>query len=174
METKKLIAEAIESIESIEAGQISSHESNGDHPSFSSSSAVPVNHPEMEMDVGIEGLNQADQRKVNGTKTLVSSETDNEDFDFGNFTWQDLLNGDMEVCSTRSSGYGLTPLDLDYVVIGSKKQLDQQPNPNVGWEDNPLPNGSKHKPRKETAPANSVTVTKKWVRGRLVEVAEDD
>lgn len=170
METKKLIAEAIQSIESIEAGQISSHENSRD-PSFSS--AVPVNHVEKEMDAGIEGLNQADQRKVNGTKTLVSSKSDNEDFDFGKFTWQDLLNGDMELLSTSSSGYGLSPLDLDS-LIGSTKQLDQQPNLNVEREDNPLPNGSKLKPRKEAAPANSVTTTKKWVRGRLVEVAEED
>lgn len=170
METKKLIAEAIQSIESIEAGQISSHENSRD-PSFSS--AVPVNHVEKEMDAGIEGLNQADQRKVNGTKTLVSSKNDNEDFDFGKFTWQDLLNGDMELLSTSSSGYGLSPLDLDS-LIGSTKQLDQQPNLNVEREDNPLPNGSKLKPRKEAAPANSVTTTKKWVRGRLVEVAEED
>lgn len=170
METKKLIAEAIQSIESIEAGLISSHENSRD-PSFSS--AVPVNHVEKEMDAGIEGLNQADQRKVNGTKTLVSSKSDNEDFDFGKFTWQDLLNGDMELLSTSSSGYGLSPLDLDS-LIGSTKQLDQQPNLNVEREDNPLPNGSKLKPRKEAAPANSVTTTKKWVRGRLVEVAEED
>ena len=170
METKKLIAEAIQSIESIEAGQISSHEKSRD-PSFSS--AVPVNHVEKEMDAGIEGLNQADQRKVNGTKTLVSSKNDNEGFDFGKFTWQDLLNGDMELLSTSSSGYGLSPLDLDS-LIGSTKQLDQQPNLNVEREDNPLPNGSKLKPRKEAAPANSVTTTKKWVRGRLVEVAEED
>lgn len=170
METKKLIAEAIQSIESIEAGQISSHENSRD-PSFSS--AVPVNHVEKEMDAGIEGLNQADQRKVNGTKTLVSSKNDNEDFDFGKFTWQDLLNGDMELLSTSSSGYGLSPLDLDS-LIGSTKPLDQLPNLNVEREDNPLPNGIKLKPRKEAAPANSVTTTKKWVRGRLVEVAEED
>lgn len=170
METKKLIAEAIQSIESIEAGQISSHENNRD-PSFSS--AVPVNHVEKEMDAGIEGLNQADQRKVNGTKALISSKNDNEDFDFGKFTWQDLLNGDMELLSTSSSGYGLSPLDLDS-LIGSTKQLDQQPNLNVEREDNPLPNGSKLKPRIEAAPANSVTTTKKWVRGRLIEVAEKD
>lgn len=170
METKKLIAEAIQSIESIEAGQISSHENSRD-PSFSS--AVPVNHVEKEMDAGIEGLNQADQRKVNGTKTLVTSKNDNEDFDFGKFTWQDLLNGDMELLSTSSSGYGLSPLDLDS-LIGSTKPLDQLPNLNVEREDNPLPNGSKLKPRKEAAPANSVTTTKKWVRGRLVEVAEED
>lgn len=169
METKKLIAEAIESIESIESREISSHDSF--------SSAEPVNHAEKEIDAGIEGLNQADQRKVNGTKTQVSSKSDKEDFDFGKFNWQDLLNEDVELLSTRSSGYGLGPLDLDS-VIASDKLVDQQPNPNVELEqeDNPLPNGSKLKLRKEASAsaANSVSITKKWVRGRLVEVAEGD
>lgn len=172
METKKLIAEAIQSVESIEAGQLPSHENSRD-PLFSS--AVPVNHDaEKEMDEEAEGLNPVDERKVNGTKSLVLSKSDNEDFDFGKFTWQNLPNGDVEHLSTSSGGYGLSPLHLDNLVSPTKRQI-QQANLKVEREDNPLPNGNKLlKAREDATPAHSTTRTKKWVRGRLVEVVVGD
>uniref|UniRef100_A0A5B7ADN6 Nuclease associated modular domain-containing protein n=1 Tax=Davidia involucrata TaxID=16924 RepID=A0A5B7ADN6_DAVIN len=190
IETRKLIAEAIQSIESIGTGQAGSYQ-NGRHPSFASNGLV--NHVEKEKDAGIEGLSQTHQREINSIQALESSDGI-KDSNFGKFNFQDLLNGKDEQLLTRSSDHGLlngkervyqigvsdygsTPSGLDRMIKQPSftKQLGQlELNGNSRHEKKPLPNGAKFQSGKEETPPNSITITKKWVRGKLVEVAEGD
>ncbi|KAA8541569.1 hypothetical protein F0562_022721 [Nyssa sinensis] len=102
IETRKLIAEAIQSIESIKTAQAGSPQ-NGKHPSFASNGLV--HHVEKGKDAGIEDLNLTDQREINGIQPLESSD-DIKDFNFGKFTFQNLLSGKDEQLQTSSSDYG--------------------------------------------------------------------
>lgn len=166
IETRKLIAEAVQSIESIESGQISSQE-NVKYPNEMNDQA------ENETDDGMWVPGDADQKKVNGTLTLASSKED--DFDFGKFTLQDIINGEDDLLPMNSSGYGLSSFSFGNLI----KQADSgdepkqaQSNRDSEGENNPQINGSKVETSEEETPSKSTTVTKKWVRGKLVEVAE--
>lgn len=178
IETRKLIAEAVQSIESIDSGLISSQE-NGKYPSPTPTPTLRGNEmdgqADMETDGGMRVLDEADQKKVNGNHSLASSKEE-EDFDLGKFTLQDILNGEDELLSMSSSGYGLSPFSFESLI----KQSDSGYEPNKALEsnrdgeeekDHPI-NGSKVETPEDETPSNLVTVTKKWVRGRLVEVAE--
>ncbi|KAK9290181.1 hypothetical protein L1049_008347 [Liquidambar formosana] len=182
LETRKLIAEAIQSIESIDIGPITSQE-NGTYPSFASTGLI--NRVEKEIDADNEGLNGADQSEVNGSQALASSS--NDDFDFVKYTLQNLLNDEEELLPTSSDEYGLPPLDLDNLIkqlgqveLNGNGQVEINGNGQVELNgntkhDKSLPaNGAKFQSMREEAPSNSTTVTKKWVRGRLIEVAEGD
>ncbi|KAA8540197.1 hypothetical protein F0562_024240 [Nyssa sinensis] len=155
IETRKLIAEAIQSIESIEIIQVDS-DGNDRHPSLASNGVV--NHVEKEKDTEIKGLSQPEQREINGTQAPESSNSI-KDFNFD------------------SSDHGFPRSDLDSMIEQSslKKQVDQlELNGNNRHEKMPRPNGTKFQSGKEETPPNSISITKKWVRGRLVEVAEGD
>lgn len=164
IETRNLIAEAIQSIQSIEIGQIDSH-GNGRHPSIAS--AELVNQAEKGNNPGIQGLSQTENGEINGTQAVESSKSDYNDFGFGKFNFHDLLNGKEELYQTSMSDYGLPPSELDGIIkqCGFTEQLSQ-------LELNG--NGAEFQSRKEETPPNSVTVPKKWVRGRLVEVVDGD
>lgn len=73
IETRQLIAEAIEFIESIETAQISSLEN--EDPLVASNRVI--SEDEKETYTGIGGLTEAENRRVNGTQT--SSSQENED-----------------------------------------------------------------------------------------------
>lgn len=170
IETRKLIAEAVQSIESIESGQISSPE-NGKYPS--STPKEMNDQAEKETDDGMRVPNDADQRKVNGIKTLASSKED--DSDFGKFTLQDIINGEDDLLPMNSSGYGLSPFSFESLI----KQADSgdepkqvQSNRESEGENNLPINGSKVESPEEETPSKLTTVTKKWVRGKLVDVAK--
>lgn len=138
VETRKLIAEAIRSIESIDTEQITE---NGRYAN------------------GLVDKETETGSAINGIQSLASSNED--DLDFSNFTLQNLLNDDNddeELLPTSSSEY-----DLDF--DGLIKQLGQ-----VEHNGNRLPNGTKIQ---LDAPRNSNNASKKWVRGRLIEVAEE-
>ncbi|CAL5439358.1 unnamed protein product [Camellia sinensis] len=164
IETRNLIAEAIQSIQSIEIGQIDSH-GNGRHPSIAS--AELVNQAEKGNNPGVQGLSQRDNGEINGTQTVESSKSDYNDFGFGKFNFHDLLNGKEELYQTSMSDYGLPPSELDGIIkqCSFTEQLSQ-------LELNG--NGAEYQSRKEETPPNSITVAKKWVRGRLVEVVDGD
>lgn len=162
METRKLIAEAIQSIESIDAGQNASDQ-NGRNPSPTSTGLV--NNAEHEIAARSEEgrLNGVDKSKVNGNHTLSSS--NNQDFDFGKFTLQNLLNADEELLPTSSNGYGLPPLDFDSL----RNQVGTQPDQNGKIK----LNGANSRAIEEEESSNSNNIARKWVRGRLVEVSGD-
>ncbi|XP_028088384.1 uncharacterized protein LOC114288956 isoform X1 [Camellia sinensis] len=164
IETRNLIAEAIQSIQSIEIGQIDSH-GNGRHPSIAS--AELVNQAEKGNNPGVQGLSQRDNGEINGTQTVESSKSDYNDFGFGKFNFHDLLNGKEELYQTSMSDYGLPPSELDGIIkqCSFTEQLSQ-------LELNG--NGAEYQSRKEETPPNSIPVAKKWVRGRLVEVVDGD
>ncbi|CAK9144693.1 unnamed protein product [Ilex paraguariensis] len=185
IETRKLIAEAVESIESIESGGVNSDEENR---SSGFTSSGRVNHVEERKYGKIKGLSQADHREVNGTYTISSTQGGIMDFNFSNFTLEDilngknvlpkssdnygLLNGKEELYSTSSSDNGLLMSSLDGMINHSSftKQTDHpEPNGSKRHEQKLLPNGTKSQSGKEETPNNSVTMTKKWVCGRLVD-----
>ncbi|XP_015901395.2 uncharacterized protein LOC107434437 isoform X1 [Ziziphus jujuba] len=176
METRMLIAEAVQSIESIESGLISSQE-NGKYPLPSPTPTPTSNEMDGQADMEIDGrkpvLDKADDKKVNGNHSLASSKE--EDFDLGKFTLQHIPSGEDEFLPVSSSDYALSPFIFESLI----KQSDSGDEPNKvelnkhGEEEKVPPiNGSKVETPEEDRPSNLVTVTKKWVCGRLVEVAE--
>lgn len=194
IETRKLIAEAVQLIESIESGQISSQENDKYPPSTPNEMSGQM---EKETDDGMQVPGDADQKKVNGTKTLASNKED--DFGFGKFTLQDILNREDKLLPMNSSGYGLSPLSFESLIkqadsgdehkkLGSNRDSEGEKNSpiNSGDEDKKLGSngdseGEKNSringsmvgnPEEEETSHKVVTVTKRWVRGKLVEVAE--
>lgn len=157
METRELIAEAIQSIESIETGQITSHE-NGGYPSATSNELI--------------SQDQEDTRiEVNGTSIRPSED---EDFNLSKFTLQDFLNNEEKLLPTSFGGPGSSPFSFENIMkqSGSRNLPDQpEPNENSNCGKDPLPNGAHVQSLEEETP-ESVAVTKKWVCGRLIEVAE--
>ncbi|KAE7998966.1 hypothetical protein FH972_003455 [Carpinus fangiana] len=157
METRELIAEAIQSIESIETGQITSHENSG-YPSTASNELIS----QVQEDTGIE---------VNGTSIGPSKD---EDFNLSKFTLHDFLNNEEKLLPTSFGGPDSSPFSFENIMKQSgSRNLTDQPEPN-GISDcgkDPLPNGSHVQSLKEETP-ESVAVTKKWVCGRLIDVAE--
>jgi hypothetical protein len=157
METRELIAEAIQSIESIETGQITFHE-NGSYPSAASNELIS----QVQEDTGIE---------VNGTSIGPSKD---EEFNLSKFTLHDFLNNEEKLLPTSFGGPDSSPFSFENIMKQSgSRNLTDQPEPN-GISDcgkDPLPNGAHVQSLKEETP-ESVAVTKKWVCGRLIDVAE--
>ncbi|EXB64651.1 hypothetical protein L484_017984 [Morus notabilis] len=171
METRKLIAEAVQSIESIEAEQITS-QGNGEDPS-----AVPDElggHVEKHIVAIGEVPAEAKPSKVNGTRILALSRE--EDSHFGKVNLQDILNGEEGLLSTSTSNYGLSSFSYETLMKQSDPRNENgQLGPNKESEQQEMPhlNGARAEiSNDQQTPAEVVTVTKKWVRGRLVEVAE--
>ncbi|XWS16097.1 hypothetical protein CRYUN_Cryun34aG0056300 [Craigia yunnanensis] len=173
IETRELIAEAIQSIESIERGLVTSGENGG---YISVDSAEPLSQVEKKIQSENNGLSQADQKEVNGNRILSLSK--NEEFNFPNFTFSRIVNGDSdkELTSPNSNNYSLSTLNFENLIKKSysSKQLNQlETNGIIKYEKNPLPNGTKVQLKDDDMPPKSVAVTKKWIRGRLVEVTEE-
>ncbi|XP_022723711.1 uncharacterized protein LOC111280506 isoform X2 [Durio zibethinus] len=174
IETRKLIAEAIQSIESIERGQVTSDE-NGGYISVDSAEPIKVSQVQKKMQSEKGGLSQADKKEVNGNQIL--SLRKNEEFNFPNFMFPMIVNGEGdELTSPSSNNYSLSTTNFESLIkkSNSSKQLDQLvTNGIIKDEKNPLPNGTKVKLKDDYVPSKAVAVTKKWVRGRLVEVTEE-
>ena len=174
IETRKLIAEAIQSIESIERGQVTSDE-NGGYISVDSAEPITLSQVEKKMQSENGSLSQADKKEVNGNQILSSK---NEEFNFPKFMFPRIVNGDSdeERTSSSSNNYSLSTLNFESLIkkSDSSKQLDQlETNGIIKDEKNPLPNGTKVKLTDDDVPSKAVAVTKKWVSGRLVEVTEE-
>ncbi|KAB2613153.1 abhydrolase domain-containing protein [Pyrus ussuriensis x Pyrus communis] len=147
----------------------------------------------------VAGQIEAGNVKTNGTKTLSST---NEDSSFGNFTseymvdaeedlsplqdvlnvledpapLEDMLNSEEDLSRPSTSGYGLPPFGFEELI--KQSDLRNEPNqlePNGDGErsKNLQLNGTKVQSREEETPCKPVTgATKRWIRGRLVEVGE--
>ncbi|KAF5732074.1 hypothetical protein HS088_TW18G00763 [Tripterygium wilfordii] len=184
IETRKLLAEAIQSIESIETVKVISDENDGYLPM---PSAELVDNIENQTDTSYKSINQV-RGELNGAETLAPRKDD--DFNFSNFSMQNILNGDGGLVPLNSNGHGLHPFH------SAKHYSRLEPNGSranqVGFweahgikesERSPAKNGTQVQSGEEETPAKSAIepakqesppklVAKKWVRGRLVEVTE--
>lgn len=157
LEARRMTAEAVKLIKSIETGQ-----------SLSGENGTLVSDAAAEM-VGKIGkgtipssTNIPNHRWVNGSHELVSGS--NENFDFCNFTWQSALD-DGEILSPESSSFGRPRWKSPMKNSHPAQQCDQVvATGNVKRE-------GQAKEEKQVA-LRAHKVTKKWVRGRLVVVTE--
>ncbi|WOH04117.1 hypothetical protein DCAR_0623525 [Daucus carota subsp. sativus] len=188
IETRKLIDEAIQSIESIE-GSFDENEPDS-----------PLSLSDVE-DLKSRGFVTKDQIEVNGAS--LSNFDDISDSAIGKFNLQQLLNHEDE--NLPSSSYDVDFMnDMDYLkgLLDNETDLSQleplnkpsslthqldllAPNGTTAKHGNPVPNGAKSellelkKPPKsinssKEKPPKSTNTVKKWVRGKLVEVTEGD
>ncbi|KAJ6942752.1 hypothetical protein NC652_008527 [Populus alba x Populus x berolinensis] len=164
-EARKLISEAIQSIESVDTGNGVSSDSisnvNDRYPSLALTELV--SEDEKEINAGNGSMDQVELRQVNGTMIMETSK--DEDLNFSNLGFHDLLNGQGELLPSSSSAYSLPSSTIDHSSSG--KQPDQvEPNGSLTSEKINLPNGSRVQYVEEETPSKSVA-TKKWVHGRL-------
>ncbi|WOG99080.1 hypothetical protein DCAR_0518428 [Daucus carota subsp. sativus] len=196
IETRKLIAEAIQSIESIEG--------LFDENNLNILSSQTVSNVEREVDMKSDGLFTKNQIEINGSRTLISNFDDISDSTFEKFNLQELLNHEDELLPSSSydveimndkeylkellnTGINLSqtkPLQKKVEPSSFTHQLDHlTPNGSSIKHENLVRNGAeselweKEKPPKSTREGNipkSINSTKKWVRGKLVEMTEED
>lgn len=161
LETRKLIAEAIQSIESIDIEQMASPQTEEQSAAASYSHQAGIQNDEGGSLAGKEDQNGAVQPVANGTQLFPSSI--DKDFDFSKFSLQDLLGGEKEPPAS-SNGYGVSHSSFSTLTnhVNGSKPSDHKPSLNV----------TKLRLLEEKADSQVITFTKKWVRGRLVEVAE--
>lgn len=163
LETRKLIAEAIQSIESVNIEQTASPQTEEPNAAASYSCYEVVTPNNKEESLGRkEDQNRAVQIIANGTQWFPSNI--DEDFDCSKFSLQDLLGREKEV-PVSTNGYGLSH--------SSFSSLANQANGNKPSDHKPSLNGTRLHHLEDKADSQVITVTKKWVRGRLVEVAEE-
>ncbi|XP_048140189.1 uncharacterized protein LOC115744780 isoform X2 [Rhodamnia argentea] len=169
-ETRKLIAEAIHLIESIGTGSIPSTD-NGSYPS----AAIPDLTNHIEEETGTVSWNRQNQRKVNGSQVKTWENSD-VDFDFGGFSLPDMLDEEGEL---NPVDLGFVPLDWEGPMEVEGRMGDSgerhdilESNGLVKGNSRSLPNGTKThvQPMGSETSSNPIAATKKWVRGRLVEV----
>lgn len=188
MESRMLIAEANQLIESIEIEEdaIISFENDND---LSENSTEPVPNLEKEMDADAQNLEVVKHGKVNGVHCISASLTETDDFSFDKFVLPDLVNGNgSSPCSndildaeenihqTSSNGFLSPELDSTVNYSNSTKNLDDpKPTPNgISLHTQKASvNGLELQSENAEAPKKQVNIIKKWVRGRLVEVAEE-
>ncbi|KAG7997259.1 hypothetical protein I3843_01G202900 [Carya illinoinensis] len=167
METRKLIAEAIQLIESVESGQNTSHEDGG-YASVASKGLI--DQVEKDRSENIEVFNQAEPREVIGAPMVQRKD---EDFDFSKFALHDILNSEDELFPTSLGGSGSSLFSFESLMkqSGSINRHEQpELNQHSDYGRRPLANGDKVESLKEETRSESVAVIKKWVRGRLIEV----
>lgn len=167
IEARRLIAEAVQSIESIETGQNTSHEDGG-YSSVASNGLI--GQVVKDTSEEIEVLNQAEPREVIGAPMVQRK----EDFNFRKFALHDQLNSEDELFPTSFNGSGFTPFSFENLMKQSDS-INRHDQPelcqNSEYGRRPPPNGDKVESLKKETRSESVAVTKKWVRGRLTEVA---
>ncbi|CAA2982479.1 Hypothetical predicted protein [Olea europaea subsp. europaea] len=169
VETRMLIAEAIQSIESIRQGDLVSnqYDSNFQAPS----KLVP--HFEEDISAEIKSPSHVDPRKVNGDQSSWSSDIEARDVELDVF--QDYDKDLLKI------GGKYLKLSSDFPQLNSMmkhsnfiKQIADDPKPNgINGLAQKLPNGLKFQ-SENAAPPKQVTITKKYICGRLVEVAEEN
>ncbi|XP_020241796.1 uncharacterized protein LOC109820124 isoform X1 [Asparagus officinalis] len=172
IETRKLIAEATRSIESIESGQLTSHDS-GDEASFTPDATV--NH----FQSSHESLNREtvlDERIVDGLHLEKSCETRYDSSNQRNYKGD--AGGRLTLQNAPEAGNPLTSTSREEFNnvqddSGVKDLQVNQPHINGSIKYiKPLPERERTSKSKEGKGTRSASKTKKWVCGRLVEVDE--
>lgn len=166
IETRKLIAEAIQSLESIDTQGMA----ESDVPS------VGLSEVNKEEGSAFEALIQSQMAQVNGHTTLSSSDYKFSE-DFGEFSLEKPVNGDPELHLTN--GCASLPFSLNSQINeynpSSNQQREAEQDQSREYKTEPSPSVMGIQSLEDEAPSRSpTTVTKKWVRGRLVEVSEEE
>lgn len=165
IETRKLIAEAIQSLQSIDTRHIT--ESND--------SSMALSEVDEEKDAAFEVPNQSDMGQVNGHKTLSANDYKFSE-DFRRVSLQKLLNSDPEFHLTTTNGCTSSQFGFDSQKSepGSTNQpREAEQDQSINLKTDPPPNMEEIRSLEDNITSRSLTVTKKWVRGRLVEVVEE-
>ncbi|KAL2555056.1 hypothetical protein Fot_08675 [Forsythia ovata] len=179
VETRMLIAEAIQSIESIEKGDLVSDQYDSN---FQASSKLAP-HIEEDISAEIGSPSHVDPRKVNGDQSSWSSDIEAVDVELD--VSPDFLNGNTSMYFHNSllkigrkyqkAPNGFPPVELNSTTEHSNftKQLANPKPIDIKGSAQKLPNGLKFQSENAALP-KQVTVTKKYICGRLVEVAEEN
>ncbi|KAI4329015.1 hypothetical protein L6164_021322 [Bauhinia variegata] len=159
-ESRKLIAEAIESLESIDKQQITKSSVASTEKETGAAFEVPI---------------QSDMSQVNGHNSSASNDYKFSD-DFSSFSLQKLVNGDQELKLTNSNGCASSPFCFSNQIMlsGSTNRLKgTEQGQSSEDKTDPSPTVVGMESIKEEKPSRLVTVTKKWIRGKLIEVVEE-
>ncbi|KAG7595152.1 Nuclease associated modular domain 3 [Arabidopsis thaliana x Arabidopsis arenosa] len=177
LESKKLIAEATQLIESLEMRQIASDE-DGTYPSLLS---PQHNNSLLELDSEYETKDTNDreqQAEINGTHTfLINGESlhlNMRSSDLPTFNIEGTTNQSISDKESNTSQGDREDIKLGIVPQpnGTRVHPPAESNGAISLAENhPLPNGY-HGMDEKAVSLESGNVTKKWVRGRLVEVTE--
>ncbi|XP_019423694.1 PREDICTED: uncharacterized protein LOC109332957 isoform X2 [Lupinus angustifolius] len=170
IETRKLIAEAIKSLESIDTQGIT--DNNAPSPA--------LNEINNENGSKIEVPNQSHIVQVNGHKTLSSSDYKFSE-DFGEFSVEKLLNdGGSEHHLKSTNGYASFPFSfnsqtLELSPLNQQRKTETEENLNSEYSSDTSSTVVEIQSieDEETLSRSSNIATKKWICGRLVEVADD-
>lgn len=173
MESRMLIAEAYQIIESIENEDPIENDND-----ISENTTEPL--PDLEEVINEGSLNQPEvqHRKVNGVHSIPTTAEETDEFSFDNFLFPDLFNGNApgscfeDTLETEEKlGNGFLSLESDSTL----NHADPKPSPNGSSVHTQKPSlGGMELPLENVeASKKQVNVTKKWFRGRLVEVAEE-
>jgi len=164
IETRKLIAEAVQSLESIDAQSITG----------SNVSSVGLSEVNEEKESASEVVNQSKMAQVNGHTTLSSMDYKLSE-DFSKFSLEKPVNGEPELLLTN--GCASLPFSLNSQISESspsnqQREAEQHQRSEYETEPSPIVMGIQSL-ENESVSRSPIVVTKRWVRGRLVEVAED-
>ncbi|RDY06451.1 hypothetical protein CR513_09563, partial [Mucuna pruriens] len=163
IETRKLIAEAIQSLQSIDTQAITD----------SNVPSVGLSEVNKEKGSAFEVLNHSQIAQVNGHTTLPSSDYKFSE-DFGKVSLAKTVNGDPELHVTN--GYAALPSSLNSQInesSPSNQQREVEQDQRSEYKTDPSPTVMGIQSLEDETVSRSPIVTKKWVRGRLVEVAEE-
>ncbi|XP_022955868.1 uncharacterized protein LOC111457724 isoform X1 [Cucurbita moschata] len=161
LETRKLIAEALQSIECIDIEQMASQQTEEQNAVASSIHEMGTPNDEEDSLAGKEDQRRAAQTMAKGTQLLPRGIEDVA-FDFGKFSVQDL-----EVAAS-TNGYGASyPPRLSSLANQPNGKGNKASDEHKDWL-----NGTNLHQLEEKADTQVSAARKKWVRGRLVEVAE--
>ncbi|KAE9598072.1 putative nuclease associated modular domain 3 [Lupinus albus] len=170
-ETRKLIAEAIQSLDSIDTQEITDK----------SVPSVAFNEINSENGSAPEVPNQSHMPQVNGHKTLSSSDN-NFPEDFSKFSSEKLLNGgDQELYITSTNGHFSFPFSLNNSITELSPSNQQRETETETEEDLSSEYGTNISSTvvairsikdEETVSRSSPVIARKWICGRLVEVVE--
>lgn len=164
IETRKLIAEAIQSLESIDTQKI-------DDCSVPSVSLSKVNQ---ENESAFDFRNPSEMAQVNGHTTLSPSFYKFSE-DFGELSLERPVNGVPELHLTN--GCASLPFSLNSQInqdSQSKQQRETEQDESSEDETDHSPTVMGIQSLEDETLSSSPIATKKWVRGRLVEVSEEN
>ncbi|XP_027349186.1 uncharacterized protein LOC113860854 isoform X2 [Abrus precatorius] len=164
IETRKLIAEAIQSLESIDTQGIT----------YSNGPSVGLSEVNKEEGSAFEVLNQSQMvAQVNGRTELASSDYKFSE-DFGKFSLEKPVNGDPKLHLTNGCASLTFSLSSQIKESSpSSQQRETEQGQSNEYKTDPSPTVMGIPSLEDEMVSRSPIVTKKWVCGRLVEVAEE-
>lgn len=197
IESRELIAEAIRYIESIDIGDVYSVENGTEH---SLTPTEPASVDDMTL-TKLETLEEVAERKSNRAHVLLPNGDGIHNFKSTGKHLHPLLNGKGAAFLSSLNDYDSLSSLNDYDSVGSEEKLGLTFSSNMAPlaadaglkkldtaeevdgdrkrsevekdEQKPWPNGFTSQPTSNQPPVKSTAVSKKWVRGRFIEAAEE-